>query len=220
MSEKIYYSFDPHTGEYLGSGEADPSPLEPGVYLIPAHSTVSKPPIKKEKQAIIRVGGGWGYAPDYRGEIWYKGETPHTILGLGDPARDGFTRAPVAVTPEPIEPTPVNLEALAADVRWRVEEGGATWNGWPVFTDRVSQNKIGLEVIAILTGDRNDTRWKFADGVFRQVSNEEFTSMSSTVRQHVVNAFATEELVLAKIADGSITTEHEIVEAFNALPQG
>lgn len=219
MSEKLYYSFDPITGEYMGSGEADPSPLEPGVYLIPAHATTSKPPIRKDKQAIVRLESGWGYAPDHRGEIWYVGETPHTIHSLGDPSSSGLTSTPVAATPEPIEPTPVNLAAYAADIRWRIEEGGTFWNGWPVFTDRVSQNKIGLEVIAILTGVRTDTRWKFADGVFRSVSNEDFTPMSSAVRQHIVNAFATEELVLAKIADGSITTEHEVVEAFNTLPQ-
>jgi len=38
------YNYDPYTGYYLGSEDADESPLEPGKYILPAHSTFTEPP--------------------------------------------------------------------------------------------------------------------------------------------------------------------------------
>ena len=38
------YHHNPYTQDYIGTTTADESPLEPGVYLIPAHATETAPP--------------------------------------------------------------------------------------------------------------------------------------------------------------------------------
>ena len=42
------YSYNWATGEYIGETEADASPLEPGVWLIPAYATEKAPPDMNE----------------------------------------------------------------------------------------------------------------------------------------------------------------------------
>jgi len=39
---KVYH-FCEHTGEYLGESDADPDPLLPVLYLLPAHATFVEP---------------------------------------------------------------------------------------------------------------------------------------------------------------------------------
>jgi len=40
----IVYSYDRDSGEFIDAGEADPDPLTPGAYLIPANATTIPPP--------------------------------------------------------------------------------------------------------------------------------------------------------------------------------
>jgi hypothetical protein len=53
---KIYH-YDRTSGVYLGSSDADPSPLEPGQYLVPANSVAQEPPLPASgKQAVWNNG--------------------------------------------------------------------------------------------------------------------------------------------------------------------
>lgn len=47
------YHYNAETKEYTGSSLADPSPREPGVYLIPAHATSVEPPNNSDEAKII-----------------------------------------------------------------------------------------------------------------------------------------------------------------------
>lgn len=53
------YNFDPETGLFLTSDFADESPLEPGVFLVPANSTTDEPPLCKETERVLFKNGGW-----------------------------------------------------------------------------------------------------------------------------------------------------------------
>jgi hypothetical protein len=44
MNNALIYHFDSRTGQYLGSGQAEPCQLAPGEFLLPAFSTPVEPP--------------------------------------------------------------------------------------------------------------------------------------------------------------------------------
>lgn len=53
------YNFDPATFEYVGSSEADASPLEPEVLLLPANATFLVPPLPADDKKIVFQAGAW-----------------------------------------------------------------------------------------------------------------------------------------------------------------
>ena len=58
MSTKTAYQFD-HAGLFDGVTEADESPLEPGVYLLPARCTLVPPPDATEDSWPRWNGAEW-----------------------------------------------------------------------------------------------------------------------------------------------------------------
>lgn len=55
----MIYNYDPSTGHYLGDGLADESPLESGVWLVPAHATTVPPPNGVPSADLRWDGGAW-----------------------------------------------------------------------------------------------------------------------------------------------------------------
>jgi len=56
------YHYHPTTLEYIGPGTADPSPLEPGVWLVPGYATAIDPPVPVAGKVRRFVSGAWEYA--------------------------------------------------------------------------------------------------------------------------------------------------------------
>lgn len=85
MVTKTVYNYNPDTGEYLGPETAYESPLEPGVYLIPAHATTIAPPEADDGRVAVFADGAWTLVEDHRGEVWYDTATQerHEIKNLG-----------------------------------------------------------------------------------------------------------------------------------------
>lgn len=85
-------SYDPVTREYLGLAQADPSPLEPGIWLIPGGAAVIDPPARIGGFAHVLSADGreWEQVKDLRGQVVYRkasGESVTvTALGLLDSA--------------------------------------------------------------------------------------------------------------------------------------
>jgi hypothetical protein len=55
------YHYHPNTQQLIAAGVADPSPLEPGKWLVPAHATELEPPAEVEGKTRHFVGGQWVY---------------------------------------------------------------------------------------------------------------------------------------------------------------
>ncbi len=80
------YNYHPTTGEFRGASEADKSPLEKGVYLIPAHATAIEPPPRGNNQVPVFTAGAWVLRPDFRGRAYYDTATGecHEISSIGE----------------------------------------------------------------------------------------------------------------------------------------
>ena len=110
MNTKTVYNYDPDTRECLGLETAHESPMEPGVYLLPAHSTETAPPEAGEHQAAVYCNGAWTLVEDHRGEVWYDTVTQerHEIKTLG-------------IVPETWTPlVPTDREAVWNGAAWEV----------------------------------------------------------------------------------------------------
>ena len=59
---KIFH-YHPETGALLGEGTADPSPLEPGKWLVPAHATAIEPLHPNNDEQVIWVNNNWQLRP-------------------------------------------------------------------------------------------------------------------------------------------------------------
>lgn len=69
------YNYHPDYKNYVGFGEAFESPLEPGVFIVPAHATKIPPPLVKdgEIQIFNERSNKWEICEDQRG-TWYNTE--------------------------------------------------------------------------------------------------------------------------------------------------
>ena len=91
---KDAYSFHPATGVFLGVDFAQESPLEPGVFLLPAGATFVEPPqVPEGKQAV------WG------GDIW-------SVQDIPAPPEPEFGLT-LPDTPDP-EPEPLTWDTIRA----------------------------------------------------------------------------------------------------------
>lgn len=110
------YNYSSITGEFLGESEADESPLEPGVFLIPNYATTNQPPITKLNEIACFVSGIWVIRSDYRGQnYWmpadYDNVSGTEIIGIGELPENALLSKPAV--PQDIQ-TARELERIAA----------------------------------------------------------------------------------------------------------
>lgn len=91
---KIYH-YHSVTGEYIGSSEAKPNPLQSGEYLIPAYATAIAPSDSVDKQAVIFSDGAWSVVADFRCDTFYSTSTGEAVvLKLGEVPDETMTDVP------------------------------------------------------------------------------------------------------------------------------
>jgi hypothetical protein len=90
---KTVYQTSPQ-GLFIGITEADESPLEPGVFLIPGGCVETPPPLIPENKAAHWNGKAWQLVDYYQGLVVYSITTgqPLTINGM-EPIPAGYTTA-------------------------------------------------------------------------------------------------------------------------------
>lgn len=125
------YHFDPDTGIFVGTGVADPDPMNEGGFLVPAFAAETPPPTAGANEAAVFEGGAWILVPDWRGHTyWLPDCSQHTIEALGEtPPPDALGACP----PPPLEDTraaalrTVDGQAEAARLQFITPGEGQAW---------------------------------------------------------------------------------------------
>ncbi|WP_027469167.1 DUF4376 domain-containing protein [Deefgea rivuli] len=116
---------------------------------------------------------------------------------------DGFDHVGCIYQDGEFVPQPKSRAAIAteiADRRWQKEVGGTIWNGHPVNTEREAQSKLNAAITSGVTLGVWTAGWKFDDGVFRTVTQDELKSIGAAVATHVGNAYAWEATELHRLS--------------------
>jgi hypothetical protein len=101
---KIYWKH-PETGEFVMEGLATESPLEPGVFAIPADAVTTAPPDAIEGHVRIWVTDTWQQVEDHRGETFWTRDGQEVAGELGPVPDDLLTEKPFTLQPKSVGPT-------------------------------------------------------------------------------------------------------------------
>lgn len=99
-----YFQTDKN-GFFIGSYQAEESPLEPGVFLIPRGGVVGLvPPAMGLEECARWNGAGWDVLPDLRGRVyWTADHLQHVVTERGIPLPAGAFEVDPPKTPAEIE---------------------------------------------------------------------------------------------------------------------
>lgn len=110
MSTRTVYIFCSETFEYKEAYNAQESPLEPGEFITPIHSTPKPPPTTEDNQAAVFSvdSDAWSVVADFRGQTFYDQATgaATAIETLG------AVPANFCLTPPPLSAEKLQAQAL------------------------------------------------------------------------------------------------------------
>jgi hypothetical protein len=135
------WNYHPITGELLGPGVADPNPMEPGEWIMPAHATTASPGDPRAGHVYQFSGSAWQSVPDHRGEMWWRADAefntePVLIDLIGDPAEFDPPLTNVEPPAPPVVVPPVVV--TAKQIRLALNQIGfrAAVEGWVQAADQ------------------------------------------------------------------------------------
>lgn len=197
------YNYHPQTGEFMDSGLADASPLEPGKFLVPAHATTTPPPEPGQNETVLFTNDHWVIQPDYRGKVFYsiKDGTPSTVSQIG-PLPTQLTHKP---RPSPlhhwhVDDWKADTKALQA-LRWQAIQAKrnhlTNTGGYKVadkwfHSDPKSRNQ---QLNLALLGDNlpKNLQWKTMDGSFVTITSGLVQQILAAAALHDQAIFAAAE---------------------------
>lgn len=112
-------------------------------------------------------------------------------------------------------PTPAELKAHLATLRYDHEVGGVTVSGMDIASDLGSQAKILAVRVAAIVDTNFTTSWKALNGFFT-LDATAIVAISDAVRDHIAGAFAAEAAVSAQIDAATVTDKAGVEAAFAA----
>jgi len=125
------------SGEFAGDSTAAESPLESGVFLVPAFHTAVEPPEVSSGYAAFWNGSAWALVEDHRGETGYINGTAFVVTDLGA-YPEGWSTTPPA--PDPNKAIDAQIAALEATVtQRRLREAALTETGKAWLADLDAQ---------------------------------------------------------------------------------
>lgn len=120
-------------GLFIGEVQARESPLEPGIYLIPAGCVETPPPAAEAKTVAVWSVDAWVLVPDHRGDIWYGGSDPVIVDFIGDPVEQGLS--PERVVPGMDDIRAAKIAAISASADALLSAGAPVASGLHVALD-------------------------------------------------------------------------------------
>lgn len=172
MATKTVYQTDVN-GFYIGSTEADESPLEPGVFHIPGGCVEVEPPIVGANQIAKWVEDAWTIVPDFRLTIGYDAQGVETIVTEAGKTLEDLGLTDVVPTKSLDERRKARWTQVKAERDNRAQTGGYKVGTLWFHSDPYSLiQQIGLSMLAqdLKEGGSTDdeviipTSWKTMDG--------------------------------------------------------
>lgn len=159
------YHYHPLTFEYVGTGYADESPLEPGVYLVPANTTQATPPPSVAGSIRRFVGGAWVTEPAVSAPL-----DPEYVPSLAEFAAQKLARVNEA-------------KNVALD--------GGFWHDGVLFDSDVKARLAYLELALKLGQDQAySTAWKASTGSWVTMDAALFAALQPAYEAHIQGCFA------------------------------
>lgn len=172
---KLVHLFDEVTGEYLGSCIAQESPLEPGVYIEPTHST-DLPPIPldegSEGQYNHFDGEKWTLKDDTRG-IWFKPDRSWVeVLSLTEVIDPTWARIKPTLTQEELDKL-VAIEVKNKKVETLNSITVTTSSGKVFDGNEAARNNMISAILSAEFIGQTSAEWKLADNTKAVVTLDE-----------------------------------------------
>jgi hypothetical protein len=188
------YHYHPDTREYLGHGPADPSPLEPGVWLVPGFATSITPPTPAPGKVRVFNGAGWDL-------VSADPDSPPVDPGFEPSLEDILA---------------TKMEAIN-NGKNRALDGGFSHDG--ILFDSDTKARLAyLELAVKLAQDSTySTPWKASRGQWVQMDAALFAALQPAYEAHIQACFAWQAAREQELAQAYAVGDRAAMEAVSEV---